>query len=137
MFGFFFFSSPRLIPSQDNYKIVRFRRNGKGIAGNHLDQRFLEDSSRPVDQLLRWHFRQAVFANTRGTGEPVFECDFPPGSDIMGEIMSGPKAAELMEFELFNRLAVGDKQKTTGSQFVTPATMLLLAKISKFSITIR
>ncbi|KAK3308989.1 uncharacterized protein B0T15DRAFT_509390 [Chaetomium strumarium] len=31
--------------------------------------------------------------------------DFPPGSDIMGEIMAGPKAAERMEFELFDRLA--------------------------------
>ncbi|KAI9858594.1 MAG: hypothetical protein M1813_007399 [Trichoglossum hirsutum] len=102
------------INPNDNYKIVCFRRNGKGIAGKHLDQRFLEDSSRPVDQLLHWHFRQAVFANMRGVGEPIFECDFLPGSDIMGEIMSGPKAAELMEFELFNRLAVGDKQKTTG-----------------------
>jgi hypothetical protein len=50
----------------------------------------------------------------RGAGEPIFECDFPPGSDIMGEIMSGPKAGELMEFELFSRLAVGDKQKATG-----------------------
>ena len=49
----------------------------------------------------------------RGAGEPIFECDFPPGSDIMGEIMSGPRAAELMEFELFSRLAVGDKQKAT------------------------
>ena len=42
----------------------------------------------------------------RGAGEPVFECDFPPGSDIMGEIISGPMAAERMEFELFSRMAV-------------------------------
>ena len=41
----------------------------------------------------------------RGAGEPVFEFDFPPGSDIVGDILSGPKAAERMEFELFNRLA--------------------------------
>ena len=41
----------------------------------------------------------------RGAGEPVFEHDFPPGSDIMGEILEGPKAAERMQFELFNRLA--------------------------------
>jgi hypothetical protein len=55
-----------------------------------------------------------VLANIRGAGEPVFECDFPPGSDITGEILSGPKAAELMEFELFSRFAVGDKQKASG-----------------------
>ena len=42
----------------------------------------------------------------RGAGEPIFEIDFPPGSDILGEIHEGPKAAERMEFELFNRFAV-------------------------------
>jgi hypothetical protein len=41
----------------------------------------------------------------RGAGEPVFETDFPPGSDMMGEIMGGPKAADRMEFEFFSRLA--------------------------------
>lgn len=41
----------------------------------------------------------------RGAGEPIFECDYPPGSDIMGAIMSGPYSAELMEFQLFSRLA--------------------------------
>ena len=76
-----------------------------GIAGTHLDKAFVEDPKRPVDQVLRWHFRQAVLANMRGQGEPVFECDFPPGSDIVGEIMSGPKAGERMQFELFTRLA--------------------------------
>jgi hypothetical protein len=41
----------------------------------------------------------------RGVGEPIFEYDFPPGSDIVGHIFRGPKAAERMEFELFGRLA--------------------------------
>ena len=36
---------------------------------------------------------------------PVFEHDYPPGSDIVGDILSGPKAAERMEFEIFGRLA--------------------------------
>jgi len=39
----------------------------------------------------------------KGAGEPCFETDFLPGSDIMGQIMSGPKARERMEFELFGR----------------------------------
>ncbi|KAL0634243.1 hypothetical protein Q9L58_006861 [Maublancomyces gigas] len=94
------------INPDDNHKIVCFRRDGKGIAGSHLDQqRFLDDPRRPVDQVLRWHFRQTVLANMRGAGEPVFETDFPPGSDMMGEIMEGPKAAERLEFEFFSRLA--------------------------------
>ena len=42
----------------------------------------------------------------KGAGEPVFEHDFPPGSDIVGHILIGPKAAERMEAELFGRLAV-------------------------------
>lgn len=41
----------------------------------------------------------------KGAGEPIFEHDFPAGSDMAGEIRSGPKAAERMEFELFTRLA--------------------------------
>jgi hypothetical protein len=92
------------INPDDNYKVVCFLEDGDGIAGKHLDQEFLDNPQRPADQLLRWHFRQAVFANMRGAGEPVFEHDFPPGSDIMGQILRGPKAAERMEFELFDRL---------------------------------
>ena len=42
----------------------------------------------------------------RGVGEPSFEIDVPPGSDMLGEIREGPKAAERMEFEIFSRLAV-------------------------------
>ena len=59
--------------------------------------------------------RQAVLANMNGAGESCHETDFPPGSDIMGEIMQGPKAAERMEFELFNRFnAIGDCARGTG-----------------------
>jgi hypothetical protein len=41
----------------------------------------------------------------KGAGEPNFEHDFPPGSDMIGDILKGPKAAERMELELFNRMA--------------------------------
>ena len=78
-----------------------FDTDRKGIAGKYIE--FGNGEDRPADQLLRWHFRQAVLANMRGAGEPVFEVDFPPGSDMMGEIMSGPMAAERMEFKLFSR----------------------------------
>ncbi|KAF2194976.1 hypothetical protein K469DRAFT_545534 [Zopfia rhizophila CBS 207.26] len=88
----------------DNYKIVFFSFDPRNLSGKHLDQRFLNDPQRPVDQLLRWHFRQAVLANMRGAGEPIFEHDFPPGSDTVDDILRGPKAAERMEFELFGRL---------------------------------
>jgi len=51
----------------------------------------------------------------RGAGELIFECDFPPSSDMIGGIISGPGAGELMEFELFGRLAVADNGKATRS----------------------
>ena len=76
-----------------------------GIAGRYLNPQLLNHHQRPIDDLLRWHFRQAVLTNMRGAGEPVFEHDFPPGSDMMGHILRGPRAAERMEFELFGRLA--------------------------------
>ncbi|KAF8859306.1 hypothetical protein BDZ45DRAFT_589974 [Acephala macrosclerotiorum] len=93
------------INPDDNYKIVCFSRDRKGIAGKYFDQRPLDDPQRPADHLLRWHFRQAVLTNMKGAGEPVFEHDFPPGSNIVGSILQGPKATERMEFELFSRLA--------------------------------
>ena len=75
-----------------------------GIVGTSLDRRLLDDPRRPVDELLRWRFRQAVLVNMRGAGEPVFEVDYPSDSDMIRDIMSGPKPAERMEFEVFTRL---------------------------------
>ncbi|KAG0636826.1 hypothetical protein HOY80DRAFT_925204 [Tuber brumale] len=71
--------------------------------GGHLDQAFLDNPHGPINQVLRWHFRQAVLVNMRGVGEACFDTDFPPGSDMIGGIMRGAKSAERMEFELFAR----------------------------------
>ncbi|KAG0643605.1 HNH endonuclease-domain-containing protein [Tuber brumale] len=100
----YFDSYDLTINPDDNYKIVSFAEESLqyNIAGQ-LNQSFLDNPLRPVDQLLRWHFRQAVLTNMKGAGEPCFETDFPPGTDMMGEIMNGPKAGERMEFELFSR----------------------------------
>ncbi|KAF4632799.1 hypothetical protein G7Y89_g5334 [Cudoniella acicularis] len=89
----------------DNYKIICFARETNGIAGKRFDQRPLDDPQRPSEQLLRWHFRQAVLVNMKGAGERIFEHDFPPSSDIVGSILEGPKVAKRMELELFSRLA--------------------------------
>ncbi|AEO60038.1 hypothetical protein MYCTH_2120123 [Thermothelomyces thermophilus ATCC 42464] len=93
------------INPDNGYKIIYFVKDCEQLAGKSLDSRLLDDPRRPPDSLFRWHFRQAVLTNMRGIGEPAYEHDFPPGSDIMGEIQAGPKAAERMEFELFDRLA--------------------------------
>lgn len=85
---------------------MSFGEDMDDIGSQYLDQQLLNHPSRPADQLLRWHFRQAVLANMRGVGEPIFENDFPPGTDMAGEIRNGSKPAERMEFELFSRFAV-------------------------------
>ncbi|KAK9321816.1 hypothetical protein V1517DRAFT_159169 [Lipomyces orientalis] len=99
--GFHFSINP-----DDGYKITCFDTDVFNIDGRRLDpicrESNGEESAR--DDLLRWHFHQAVLANMRGAGEPIFEMDYPPGSDMMGEILSGPQANRRMEAELFSRL---------------------------------
>ena len=68
--------------------------------------RNLTDPHCVSEQLLRWHFRQSVLANMRGEGEPIFEHDFPPGTDMVGEIRDGPYAKERFEMEIAARLRV-------------------------------
>ncbi|CAI4215827.1 unnamed protein product [Parascedosporium putredinis] len=72
------------INPDDNHKIISFQPNAKNVSGTFLEPSLLNDERRPAPELLRWHFRQAVLTNMRGAGEPVFEHDFPPGSDMMG-----------------------------------------------------
>ncbi|KAG0128889.1 hypothetical protein HOY82DRAFT_580006 [Tuber indicum] len=45
-----------------------------------------------------------VLANVRGAGEPIFEYDFPAGTDMIGEISPGPYAQERFELEKAVRL---------------------------------
>ena len=80
--------------------------DGDDIAGKYLDEQFCSAPDRPPDELLRWHFQQAVLMNMKAAGEPSFEFDFPPGSDILAGIREGPKPAERMEYELFSRFAI-------------------------------
>ena len=50
----------------------------------YLARTFLNDPRCPPDELFRWHSRQAVLANMKGAGEPIFEFDLPPGSGMSG-----------------------------------------------------
>ncbi|KOS41027.1 hypothetical protein ACN38_g8105 [Penicillium nordicum] len=43
-----------------------------------------------ADEFLRWNFQQCVLANMKGAGEPIFEHNFPSGTDMMNEIICGP-----------------------------------------------
>ena len=77
-----------------------------GIDGRILDPicRDPETFHRVSDEVLRWHFRQSVLANMRGAGEPVFEHDFPPGTDMLGTWREEPYGKERFEMALATKL---------------------------------
>ena len=87
-------------------KVICFLRDLHRVNGRTLDPvcRRPGDPTAVPDELLRWHFRQAVCINMRGAGEPIFQMDFPPGSDMIEEIRCGPNPQLQMELELFSRL---------------------------------
>ena len=64
--------------------MVIFGSDFYDLAGTSLHEvcRQAGDARAVSAELLRWHFRQAVLSNMKGAGEPIFEHDFPPGSDM-------------------------------------------------------
>ncbi|KAK9241408.1 hypothetical protein V1525DRAFT_429152 [Lipomyces kononenkoae] len=106
------------INPNDDYRVVCLFDDILGLAGRQLDPicRSLEHPHHVTDNILFWHFQQAVLANMRGAGEPIFDEDIPPGSDAMDAILSGPAPADPMEFELSSRL--GDVMRAQGSLLI-------------------
>ncbi|PLB34562.1 HNH endonuclease signature motif containing protein [Aspergillus candidus] len=101
------------INPDDGYKIISFQPDFTNIDGKILDF-VCRDPNNPdhvADEVLRWHFRQAVLGNMRGAGEPVFETDFPPGSDLMETLRKEPYGKERFEMELYRRLDVIKNQE--------------------------
>ncbi|KAG0135913.1 hypothetical protein HOY82DRAFT_551108 [Tuber indicum] len=90
----------------DNYKIVVFDIDNRGLDGRILDSacRDPADPRRVSDKFLRWHFRQSVLVNMRGAGEPIFEHNFPFETDVVGETLAGPLGSERFELEVSARL---------------------------------
>lgn len=101
---------------QDGYKITYFGPDPFGLDDKILDPvcRNPQDPHRVSDALLRWHFRQAVLANMQGAGEPIFEHDFPPGTDMLAELRNEPEpyGKQRFEMELFSRLKNGAPKST-------------------------
>lgn len=95
-----------LTSTQDGYKIVTFVPNSWKIDGRVLDPvcRQPGDKNRVPDELLRWHYRQSILGNIRREGEPVFEADFPPGTDQMKVLRHEPYGKQRFEMELGRRL---------------------------------
>ncbi|CUS15900.1 unnamed protein product, partial [Tuber aestivum] len=79
------------INPDDGYKVVVFTINFIGCDGRIVDPvcRNPADPYLISDNLLRWHFRQSVLANTRGTGELIFGHNFPPVTDTAGKVLAG------------------------------------------------
>ncbi|KAJ5781558.1 uncharacterized protein N7518_010041 [Penicillium psychrosexuale] len=94
------------INPDDGYKIVSFVPDSYRIDGKVLDPicRDPNDPDHVADELLRWHFRQSVLANMRGAGEPIFESDFPPGTDQIATLQDEPYGRERFEMEVELRL---------------------------------
>ncbi|KAJ5895333.1 hypothetical protein N7495_007024 [Penicillium taxi] len=94
------------INPEDGYKIVDFGANNNNLDGRILDPvcRNPQDPNRVSDDLLRWHWQQTLLRRMKGSASPVWEYDFPEGSDMIGEILRGPLPGERMEAELFARL---------------------------------
>ncbi|OGM49238.1 hypothetical protein ABOM_004136 [Aspergillus bombycis] len=90
----------------DGYRIQSFTPEAWEYQGKVLHPvcRDPNNATHVIDALLLWHYEQAVLCNMRGAGEPSFEYDFPPGTDMMAEIRDGPQPAQRMEAELFGRL---------------------------------
>ncbi|EER41366.1 conserved hypothetical protein [Histoplasma capsulatum H143] len=94
------------INPDDGYKIVEFGAGSWGIDGRILDPVCRDPNTNNCvsDELLRWHFRQSVLANMRGAGEPIFESDFPPGSDMMATLHDEVYGKERFEMILESKL---------------------------------
>ncbi|KAH7100403.1 hypothetical protein BKA62DRAFT_831079 [Auriculariales sp. MPI-PUGE-AT-0066] len=61
----------------DNYKVIGFTQHYGDIHGKHLRlDHILDPNIRPLDTLLRDHFKQCLFKNMCGAGEDEDEFDF-------------------------------------------------------------
>ncbi|KAK9236872.1 hypothetical protein V1525DRAFT_426726 [Lipomyces kononenkoae] len=82
----------------DDYKVVNFTDDILNVGGRQLDPVCRDPQSElsARDELLRWHFCQAV--------------------DMVGEITSGPEAAKRVEAELFSRLKGCPSPKDSSDQ---------------------
>ncbi|KAK9388452.1 hypothetical protein V1515DRAFT_532974, partial [Lipomyces mesembrius] len=103
------------------HKVITFMPNHWGIDGRILDPicRNPNNPDRVSYEVLRWPFRQCVLDNMRGAGEPVFETDFPAGTDMMATLRDEPYGTERFEMELASRLTFMAEEGEVRSQSST------------------
>ncbi|KAL2006018.1 hypothetical protein VTN00DRAFT_9672 [Thermoascus crustaceus] len=91
---------------EDGYEVVSFCEGVLQIGGKTLSRSATQAQSingRVSDQVLRWHFRQAILTKMKGASQKSWEHDYGREDDI-GQIMEDPDEAERMEVELLTRL---------------------------------
>ena len=125
---------------KDNYKIIMFVPDDWGIDGRTLDPicRDPNDPNHVSEEVLRWHFRQSVLANMRGGGEPIFETDFPPGTDMMATMRAEPYSKERFEMEIASRLSKLENVSMRGGgmySFFTTVIQLLTSILQVLMIS--
>lgn len=87
---------------QDGYKIIAFLDDFKK---NAWIKRLSPNPTASQNIFYDGATDKQFWANVKDTGELLLGNDLPPGSDMISQILSQPKAADSMEFELFGRLS--------------------------------
>ncbi|KFX94489.1 hypothetical protein O988_06277 [Pseudogymnoascus sp. VKM F-3808] len=106
----------------DGYKIICLTQDALGVDGRTLDLncRDPENPDRVPDELLQWHYQQAVLAKIKGEGQKTWELQLTDWGDSIGEIREEPDAAERMEVELFTRLGPGEIDYSSAPELRPP-----------------
>ncbi|PYI09742.1 hypothetical protein BO78DRAFT_415302 [Aspergillus sclerotiicarbonarius CBS 121057] len=88
------------------HKVVVFTRDSQQVGGRVLSPTTRPSRDRNLtvsDDLLRWHFHQAILTNMKGSGERQWDLDYA-GGDPMNIILAHEDAGDIMEAELATRL---------------------------------
>ncbi|KIM78629.1 hypothetical protein PILCRDRAFT_824264 [Piloderma croceum F 1598] len=90
------------------YVTIPFVGGYKDIAGKILKLDHIADPNlRPLDELLRDHFRQGVLKNMKGAGEPTWDYEIALGGgrmDLSSNLWDGKEGQAHFEFEMVHRL---------------------------------
>lgn len=77
------------------------------VGGKQLSFTARENGTSGVrDQFLWWHFRQCVFANMRGVGEPLWDYGPDEGGDVVSRILEADPKGAMLGAEIASRLAL-------------------------------
>ena len=102
-------NDPRLNVLQRQYTVFAFVPGHEDIAGKVLNLDHIQDLYlRPLDDLFRDHFLQAVLKNMKGAGEPTWDYEDALGGGSVDlsriDLWGGKSGKAHLEFEMAHRL---------------------------------